>query len=77
MNSEHYANTMAQTIINELVGGHIIKAFITPEDEYSEAGFGFVVSVNGVNKVVHVLMDAEGNGPGFLDIQEATNECDQ
>ncbi len=73
-NSELHANVMAQTIINELVGGHIIKAFITPEDEYSEAGFGFVVSVNGKNKVVHVLTDAEGNGSGFLDIQEATNE---
>ena len=74
MSSEYYANTMAQTIINEMVGGHIIKAFITPEDEYSEAGFGFVVFVNDVNKVVHVRMDAEGNGPGFLDIQEATDE---
>jgi len=73
MSSEHYANAMAQSIINELVGGYIIKAFITPEDEYSEAGFGFVVSINGVNKVVHVLMDAEGNGPGFLDIQETDN----
>ncbi len=50
------------------------KRLLLLEDEYSEAGFGFVVSINGVNKVVHVLMDAEGNGPGFLDIQEATNE---
>ena len=73
MSSEHYANTMAQSITNELVGGHIIKAFITPEDKYSDAGFGFVVSINGKNKVVNVLMDAEGNGSGFLDIQEATN----
>jgi len=62
MGSEHYANAMAQSIINKLIGGHIIKAFITPEDEYSEAGFGFVVSIN-----------AEGNGPGFLDIQETTD----
>ena len=74
--SEQYANEMAEAVAKELVGGQITEVFVTPEDEYDPAGFGFIVTIKGKRKIVCVQMDPEGNGPGFLDIQEATEHYD-
>ncbi len=63
-----YAQIMAEQV-NSLVGAEITEAFITPEDEYTPEGYGFKINLNGKEKLVFVLMDEEGNGPGHLDIQ--------
>jgi len=55
--------------ISELLVGGKIERSIVDENE----GFpGFLVSNKGKNFLVWVSMDSEGNGPGWLDIEEVT-----
>lgn len=63
-----FAQLMAEGIARQLVGGIIQEAFVTPADEYSDAGFGLVVKKGKSRSIVYVYSDPEGNGPGFLDI---------
>lgn len=64
------AEYMAQIVSEKLVGGRITDALVTNEDEFGTAFFGFRVEVNGGALNVWVQRDPEGNGEGFLAIEE-------
>ncbi len=62
-------NYLAEQINEHLVGGKIVGAIISEDKEFF--GFG-VLMPNKKRKVVWVDMDAEGNGPGWLNIEDMT-----
>ncbi len=64
------AEWMAEEISKTLVGGRITNALVTDEDQYGTAFYGFRVEVNGGAFNVWVQRDPEGNGEGFLAIEE-------
>ena len=61
---DEYASVMANQITEQKAGWRIVKALVDEDDE----AFGFVISKGKRQKFIWVLMDHEGNGPGFLDI---------
>lgn len=63
------AKFMADEIYKKLSGGRIANA-IRSVAEDGEESFGFLVERNGKTIQVWVDCDAEGNGPGWLQIQE-------
>ena len=71
MSDAKYADTMANAINQALIGGTITQAVVSPVDDCGDSHFGFMVHTqSGKNLTVWVLSDPEGNGAGFLDIQE-------
>lgn len=58
--------TFAAEQLKQLVGGKIVDTVVTEDNE----NYGFVVEVDGKEKVCWVDMDPEGNGPGWIQIQE-------
>ena len=60
---------MVKEMKEHLVGGAIVGVVVDEEEEF----WGFQIRKNkaagSTNLIVWVLMDAEGNGPGFLDIR--------
>ncbi len=54
--------------MKELVGFEIIHPIIEPDGPDNEGYFGFKVKKGKVEKIVWILMDPEGNGPGCLDV---------
>lgn len=59
-----FIERMLQVINDDLVGGTITAA-VTDEDGEC---YGFEVTDCGRKTTVFVMMDSEGNAPGFLDI---------
>lgn len=59
------AEYMAKYIHKELVGWKIIGTITDPDNE----DYGFIVKKGKEEKNVWVSRDAEGNGPGFLEIE--------
>ena len=60
--------------LKKLVGGKITDTVMTKDNE----NYGFVVEAeDGTKKVCWVDCDPEGNGPGFISIQEKTDEKGQ
>lgn len=71
MNDNAYVEMQASTLTRELVGGVITQAVVAADGEFGDANFGFEVRMrSGKVKTVWVMSDPEGNGAGFLDIQE-------
>ena len=67
--SKTTAERQADIISQQLVGGCILNAFVSPEAQLGQQHFGFSVQTKtGKTLSVWVLSDPEGNGPGFLDI---------
>lgn len=62
---------MSKIIDEHLTGGRIVGAFVGTGDE---GYFGFDVARAG--KILHVWVnqDPEGNGPGFLSIEQETTK---
>ena len=58
--------TVAADQMKPLVGGRIIDTVITPDSD----SYGFVVRKGDETKVCWVDCDSEGNGPGWIAIQE-------
>ncbi len=62
---------MANQIFTQLKGFTIGSPIVTPDDEEHERMFGFQVTRgDGMVRQVWVLRDPEGNGPGWLDIED-------
>ena len=59
---------LAKQINDNLVGGKIVGAVISADKE--SFGFG-VLMPNKKRKIAWVDMDAEGNGPGWLSIENS------
>jgi len=59
-----YIEQMLNIVRNDLVGCTITAAVVGEDGEH----FGFEVMESGRKRTVFVLMDPEGNGPGFLDV---------
>jgi len=54
-------------ILNKLVGGKIVSAITDKSDEY----FGLEIKLmNGKTNLLWFLQDDEGNGPGWIGIDE-------
>jgi len=63
---------MTKEIADKLVGAKITGAIESPGNDFSEGSFGFnVATEQGKTLQVWVDMDPEGNGPGWLSIQES------
>lgn len=75
---KEYIDYMQKLVKDELLGFTIVQAVTTPDEE--DGAFGFValkneVDENGkpvktIKKIVWIDCDEEGNGPGFLNINE-------
>ena len=52
--------------LKQLIGGKITDTVVTEDEE----SYGFVVEKDGAKKVCWVDCDPEGNGPGFVSIEE-------
>lgn len=62
---------LADNVIADLVGGTIICPALTPVDEYGDQFAGFKIKLkSGEEKLVWVLRDPEGNGGGFLEVDD-------
>lgn len=72
MTSEGDAKWALEKIVNELVGGTITGVISTPDT--NEFSYGFIVQHgkgdNKVEKRCWIDCDPEGNGPGFIQIEE-------
>jgi hypothetical protein len=63
--------TYAAEQLKQLVGGKITDTVVASDGE----SYGFVVKTKGgTEKVCWVDCDPEGNGPGWLQIEEQKNE---
>lgn len=61
---------MNKQILSLLVGGKIVESILS-SSQYGDESFGFKVKAkNGKTFLVWVDCDSEGNGHGWLDIQE-------
>ena len=58
--------TYAADKLKELVGYKIVDTVMTPDND----SYGFVVQKGKAKKVCWVDCDPEGNGPGWLQIEE-------
>lgn len=59
-----FIESMMQIVREDLVGCTITAAVLDEDGE----NYGFEVMDCGRKRTVFVMMDPEGNGPGFLDI---------
>ena len=62
--SNPYIKRMLEVVRDELVGCTITAAVADEDGE----NFGFEVMESGRTRTVFVMMDPEGNGPGFLEV---------
>ena len=61
--------------LEKLNGAIIERPVITPADEYDEEFFGIQVRLpNGKYKILWILTDEEGNGPGAIEIVDSQIE---
>ena len=69
----HDNDYCSEQIIDNLLGGTIIGTVVSPPDEEfgDEGFFGLQVMVMGKRKLMLVQSDAEGNGPGWVHIEDA------
>lgn len=63
---ERNAMRMATLIDERLTGWTIVGPALTPESDTA----GLVIQKGARKRVLWILADAEGNGPGWLELQE-------
>jgi hypothetical protein len=56
-------------MLNKLRGYTFVKGILSKPDEWGVSYYGIELQKNEDVKIVWLLMDEEGNGPGFPEIQ--------